>query len=402
MSDDLKRIDINHVRVGMYLEDVFSDDGLLLLSANTSVDSVSQIEKLKKQGVRSVFINTQKGDDVRTDPGAQTRIDAIAEKKREAAYYEELTRAKDVHQKAVETAHDVLSSIRKGRPLSTVKIEKLAEEIVDSILRNPDALVSLVQIKGYDEYTYVHSVNVGVLVTSLANSLGYGPQKLFEAGVGGLLHDIGKMRVPEHILNTPGKLTEPEFIIMKRHPAYGLEIVNDRKNVSAVSKAAIIEHHERYNGRGYPKGLTGDLISEIGLITSIADVYDALTSDRVYRAAWTPQKTLALIFQGADIDYSRNMVEKFTKLLGIYPVGSFVQLKSKELGVVTRIDKGNLLAPVVLVLFDAHSRRLENPVEYELSRKLADENGEQFKIMVSLNPKAYNVDVGEYISSKPL
>jgi putative nucleotidyltransferase with HDIG domain len=405
MNSVLKKIGIEDVRVGMYLEDVFNAQDVLLLSANVSVLSHEQIEHLKNQGVTSVFINTEKGADIRepaVEAGslrAEKGENEAAVPVREAEYFKELEKAKEVHRESIQTARVALEAIRKNQKFSVQKIERAAEGIVESILRNPDALVSLSQIKGYDEYTYVHSVNVGVLVTALANALGYSRERLVQVGTGGLLHDVGKMRVPERILNKPGKYTDEEFNVMKKHPLLGLEIANQKKGISDISKAIIIEHHERFNGQGYPHGLKGEQIREVGLISAVADVYDALTSDRIYRAAWPPQKALGLIFQGCDIEYSRYIVERFTKHLGIYPVGSFVQLVSGELGVVTQLNRDNLLTPKVLILFDELGQRMKEPVEYVLSARQQQDDGEKYKIVISMDPKAYQVDISQYITS---
>ena len=397
-SHYVRRISIDDLIPGMFVEDVLNKDGVLLLSADNVVTDGEQIETLRNQGVSSLYINIQKGKDTplkigENAPGADPT-------KREVEYYKELEQAKTIHRKTVATAREALDSIRLGQNFSASKIEEAAQDIVESILRNPDALISLCQIKGYDEYTYTHSVNVSVLSTSLAYSLGYNRDRLLEVGVGGVLHDIGKMRVPENILNKPGKYLDWEFNIMKRHPEYGLSIVNEKKGISEVSKSMIIQHHERYNGKGYPHGLKGQEIAEIGLISAVVDVYDALTSNRVYRAAWTPQKALAFIFQGCDEDYSREIVERFTRQMGIYPVGSFVRLMSGEMGVVVRVDRGNLLSPVVLMLFDVAGNRRTPPVEYDLSLKQKEENGSRFGVEVSLNPRPYKVDVAEYIKEK--
>jgi HD-GYP domain-containing protein (c-di-GMP phosphodiesterase class II) len=185
---------------------------------------------------------------------------------------------------------------------------------------------------------------------------------------------------------------------MKKHPEHGLEIIKDKKRVADLSKTVIIQHHERINGHGYPFGLMGNQIHEVGLISAVADVYDALTSNRVYRAAWTPQKTLAMIFNGADAEYSRHIVELFTRHLGIYPAGSFVRLESGAMGVVTRVDKGNLLAPRIVVLFDELGRRLEKPQEMDLAVKQQGSDGRKYSIQVSLNPKVYRVDIGLYLT----
>jgi len=220
--------------------------------------------------------------------------------------------------------------------------------------------------------------------------------------VGGILHDVGKMRIPESILNKPGKYVDWEFNMMKKHPEYGLDILKDKKSVSEFSKALVIQHHERYNGKGYPFKLKGSEIHEIGLIGAVADVYDALTSNRVYRAAWTPQKALAVIFQGCDEEYSREIVERFTQQMGIYPVGSFVRLYSGEMGVVIKIDHGRLLAPHILILFDTEGKRLKQPIEYDLSEKQGANDSNRFVVEVSLNPRSYGIDISEYISEKIL
>jgi HD-GYP domain-containing protein (c-di-GMP phosphodiesterase class II) len=210
------------------------------------------------------------------------------------------------------------------------------------------------------------------------------------------------MRIPEKILNKPGKYVDWEFNMMKKHPEYGLDILKDKRKISDFSKALVIQHHERFNGKGYPFQLKGMEINEISLIGAVADVYDALTSNRVYRAAWTPQKALAVIFQGCDVDYSREIVERFTKQMGIYPIGSFVRLYSGEMGVVINIDHGRLLAPHILVLFSAEGVRLEKPVEYDLAEKFSMPDGKRFAVEISLNPRSYGINISDYIKEKIL
>jgi putative nucleotidyltransferase with HDIG domain len=398
MSNHIKKVTIDDLMLGMFIEDVFNKEDILLLSANNIITTNDQIAALRRQGVTSVYINTGKGNNVSLQKDIVEK--PLLDERREADYYKELERAHDIQRETLVAAKEALESIRKGGSFSMSKIEEASQNIVESLLRNPDALLSLCQIKGYDEYTYTHSVNVSVLTTSMAYSLNYGKDRLLEICIGGVLHDIGKMRVPESILNKPGKYTEWEFNVMKKHPEYGIDIVKDKKNISDFSKTLIIQHHERINGKGYPRSLRAGQIAEVGLIGAVADVYDALTSNRVYRAAWTPQKALAVIFQGCDEEYSREIVERFTRQMGIYPVGSFVQLVSGEMGVVVRIDKGNLLAPTVLILFDASGRRLEKPAEYDLSIKLKEKNGADYVVAVSLNPRAYGVNVGDYIDGK--
>lgn len=396
---DAQLIDIDDVKVGMYIEDVFAGQNPLAISENRHIVSSVQLLELKKRGIRKVRINLEKDKTGRKNYAIRPDVIAAAVSQ-EDEYYDELDRAKDVHKEGVLRVSEVLTAIREGHPFSFSIIKNVANDIVESLLRNPDALVSLSQLKSYDNYTFVHSVNVSILITSLAKTMGFPEEKLVDLSMGGLLHDVGKMRVPEQILNKPGKLTDTEFSIIKRHPEFGYKTIIDQRGISDLTKKIVLQHHERYNGKGYPYGLKGERIHEVGLISAITDVFDALTSDRVYKAAWTPQKALAVIFQGADKDYSRRIVELFTRHLGIFPVGSFVKLATGEMGVVSRVDRGQLLAPEILVLFDKFGRRLPVPQKIELSRMQKGPNGELYKIEGSLSPKAFDVDIGEYIQQK--
>ena len=398
MSETVKKIGIDDLSPGMFLQDVFDKTGRMLYSANAMVSAATQVEMLKLRGVTHVFINTDKGADLAQLSETTPRIP-----QRERAYYDEIGAATAVYKETLEHVRTSLKNIRQSKSFDPKDLEDSAQEIVESIARNPDALVSLSQLKGYDEYTYVHSVNVGILTSSLAREMGYSEEDTLQIAIGGLVHDIGKMRVPESILNKPGRFTDWEFAVMKKHPELGLEIVKDQKrSLSNVALSIIAEHHERYNGNGYPKGITGTNIREAGLMGAVADVYDALTTDRVYRAAWLPQKALAFIFKGADEDYSRTIVERFTKYMGIYPVGSFVRLASGEMGVVTRVGRGHLLSPIVLILFDRQGHRKERPDEYDLHEKQKGTDGKSYAIEISLNPKLYRVHVADFVLPQDL
>ncbi|MGB7566797.1 MAG: HD-GYP domain-containing protein [Chitinivibrionales bacterium] len=312
-------------------------------------------------------------------------------------YFTELDRAKEIHQEANEVVKEAFNSIKNDRWYSEQKVEQLIHAIVYSIVRNPDALLSLTLIKGSEEYTRSHSINVCFLMTIMARALGYSEGSLCEAALGGLLHDIGKMRVSESILNKPGKYTEWEFNAMKKHPEHGFEIVKNKSKIPDLAKAVIYQHHERFNGNGYPQGLKGEAIQEIALVGAVADVYDALTTNRAYRPAVLPNKAIAMLFEGRNRDFSKNIVERFTKQLGVYPVGSFVRLKTGEMGITIRVDKNNLLAPTIHVLFDKEKKRLAKPVEYDLAKMQNQADSADFGIECSLNPKIYRVDVEAYI-----
>jgi putative nucleotidyltransferase with HDIG domain len=396
--DYIKHIQINELKLGMFIEEVLDANNIVIRHEKKILSSKSEIENLKKTRAANIKINLHKSISIQSseiDPS----FDRIFEKtsNREREYYQELKRAKDIHHEGVIRASEVLKAIRRGHSFSIKIVKNVAEEIVESILRNSDALLSLSQLKGYDDYTYVHSVNVAILITAFYKSIGNNSDKLVEVGMGGILHDIGKMRIPEKILNKPGKLTDSEFSIIKRHPEYGINAINDKSGISDLTKKVILQHHERYNGKGYPFGIKGERINEVGLISAVADVYDALTSDRVYKAAWTPHKAIACIFNEKGSSYSSQIVEMFTKLIGVYPIGSFVRLVTGEMGLVIRIENGRLLAPSILVLFNQNGVRVEEPFIIDLWKMQNGIDCENNKIDIALNPKLFNINVDEYL-----
>jgi HD-GYP domain-containing protein (c-di-GMP phosphodiesterase class II) len=212
--------------------------------------------------------------------------------------------------------------------------------------------------------------------------------------VGGLLHDIGKMRLPESLLRKAGRFTNHDIAVMQKHPELGLELLQNNCALADPGSTVVVHHHERFNGSGYPSRFRGPDISEITFVAGLADVYDAMTTDRPHRSAYLPQESLAIIFQGSDELFPRQLVEHFTKLLGIYPVGSFVRLESGEMGIVVHISPDHLLKPVVLLLFDSNGVRYAEPFECDLSAVSATPGVQIPRIEGSLDPKTYNVDTG--------
>jgi putative nucleotidyltransferase with HDIG domain len=397
-----KRIDVDQLEVGMYCEDVYNEEGVFILSASIPVSNLEQISILKRLGVKSVEIDISKGKDVSLGPRKESSGPILASLSTDSptSFGIELPRARDVYSKTMEAARDAVKSLKLGKEFPAREIEDMAEEVVGSILRNPDALMGITQIKGYDEGTFEHSVNVAILTCSLAHSIGYERDVLKEAGIGGLLHDIGKTWIPENIVNKPAKYTEAEFTVMKRHPEYGIEIIKGRKGISDMSKVVIIQHHERINGQGYPRGLKGNQIHPIGLIAGLVDAYDAMTSNRVYRPSMTPQQALATIYNEIDKEYPKVISEHFVKLLGVYPVGSFVRLCNGEMGIVVKINRSEIMAPDVLMLYSRDGRKLAVPIEYRLSQKIKEKGGDMYAIEKSLSPRTFGVNVADYLKVK--
>jgi HD-GYP domain-containing protein (c-di-GMP phosphodiesterase class II) len=232
------------------------------------------------------------------------------------------------------------------------KLKDLSKKIVEEVLRNRTTMVNLVDLRAYDDYTYSHSLNVAVLSIIIGVALKLSNAMIQELAIGALIHDIGKMRVDKHILNKPGKLNHDEFQHMKNHSQLGYEYLLNNADISINSKIATLYHHERLDGTGYPEGLRGDSIPLFSRIISVADVYDALTSDRPYRKAMLPSDAIEYIMGGYGTKFDPEIVEIITKKVAPYPIGTCVQLSTGEVGIVVKNYEETSLRPAVKLIED--------------------------------------------------
>jgi len=246
----------------------------------------------------------------------------------------------------------VLEDVRLGEGLDTEQARAAVGKMIDSIVTNPNALTWLSLLKSRDEYTSFHSLNVCILSLLFAQHLGLAPADLHELGLGALLHDIGKMQVPLEILNKPKPLDPPEMALMKLHPTYGYEVLRAKGGVSARALDIVYSHHERVDGKGYPRGLKGAAISRDATIVAIADVYDAITTNRVYHSGISPHEALRLMYEHERGGFREEMLEQFIRCLSIYPIGSIVELETGEVGVVMTINQTDHLRPIVTLVLD--------------------------------------------------
>ncbi len=248
----------------------------------------------------------------------------------------------------------MFTEARMGRAMDVDNVQLLVEEISNSILRHPHALISLSRLKTSDEYTYMHSVAVCALMVALAKRMGMPDDQVREAGVAGLMHDVGKMMIAPAVLNKPGRLTRDEFEIMKAHPELGVKILMDTQPVAASVIDVCLHHHEKVDGSGYPHGLKGDQISIFARMGAVCDVYDAITSDRPYKKGWGVAHSIREMasWQGHFDDV---VFQSFVKTVGIYPIGTLVRLESGRLGVVVEQGQASLLKPKVKVFMSART-----------------------------------------------
>lgn len=280
---------------------------------------------------------------------------------------EELPRAAELYNRALLTAQHVMRQFKDHEELDVQAGSEVVEGIMGSLLRNVNALQAMSRLHTQDDYTFSHCVNVAILIVMFARHLGDSEESMFEAGMAGFFHDLGKFRMPAKILRAPRRLTPEEFAVMREHPKIGWEYLGKIPEISDTVRLTALEHHERVNGSGYPDGKTGEQISRLGKMAAILDVYDALSSRRVYKEPIKPHRVLGMLYgmRGQEID--AELTEHFIRCVGIYPAGSLVRLTTDELGVVTRVNHTAPLRPTVLIVRDPWGNRV-NPVSIDLSR----------------------------------
>lgn len=367
----LKKIDVEQLRLGMFLKELcgswmdhpFWNTKFLL-------QDPADLARIKASGIRQCWIDTSKGLDVETG-ATSVSVEEVRAKAEEALIEatrtptpviesataaEELKRARMICSKARKAVVSMFKEARMGQSIQTEGLAPLVEDITASVLRHPGALISLARLKSQDDYTYMHSVAVCGLMVSLAKRLGLDDDTTREAGMAGLVHDLGKARIPLAILNKPGKLTDGEFVVVKNHPTAGYEMLLEAGGVGPIPLDVALHHHEKVDGSGYPHRLKDENISLFAKMGAVCDVYDAITSNRPYKAGWDPAEALRKMTEWAPGHFDNTVFQAFVKSVGIYPLGSLVRLESGLLAVVCETRPDALLKPTVKTFYCTRRR----------------------------------------------
>ena len=283
----------------------------------------------------------------------------------EKSFDEELKEASRLRDEAELLVREFLQNARIGNGVDSGKVTMTVGRMVDSVFRNQDALTSLARLKSFDDYTFAHCVNVCILSLALGKQMGLERADLEDLGTGAILHDIGKMLVPDEVLNKPGKLTDEEFAIMKRHAELGGDMLSGAR-INEAAMLVATQHHERYDGSGYHKGLARDGIHIFARIAAVADVYDAMTSQRVYQKGLVPEEALKRLYLMRGTHFQPEIVERLIRCLGIYPIGTFVELNTGELAVVKMVNRSHPMQPRIQLLSDRGKKPCKTPQEADL------------------------------------
>ena len=378
--ETIKKVDVDQLIPGMYIHDLncgwmdhpFWRDRFMIKDERT-------IGKLRDTGLREVYIDTSRGVDVPHAPtldevqlDTERRIRTLADIRqsdfRRTSLDEERRRAVGLFNDARTTVRDILQEARIGQRLEVGRAEPLIERLGDSIFRHIDALVPLARLKSHEHYTFDRSVANAILMIAFGRNLELDRDTVHDIALGALFQDVGMMRVPDSIISKPGRLSASEYRMMQSHVQEGEWLLEEVGHIPGKALEVVTQHHERFDGSGYPNHLRGEAISLFAQMGSIADVYDAMTSDRPYQRAEAPTVALRKLFEWGNFHFNPVLVQAFIRTLGIYPVGSLVRLQNQRLAVVLEQNPESLLRPRVKVIYDTVRRSYLTPYLVDLAR----------------------------------
>lgn len=377
----LKRISVQDVRLGMYIQKF---DGSWIdhpfWRSQFLLSEVADLQSIHASAIQHLWIDVSRGSDIavatesttQTEPPAPPVPVELASpppppSPRPVSAEQEMARAAVIIKQACGAITHMFQDMRMGNAIDQDVAHQVAEEITDSVLRNGHALISLVRLKTADDYSYMHSVAVCALMVALSKQLGLSEEETRQAGFAGLMHDLGKMYIPLEILNKPGKLTDEEFDTVKKHPVQGHALMQQAGIADTMALDVCLHHHEKIDGTGYPKGLSGDAISLHARMGAVCDIYDAITSNRPYKKGWDPAESIKRMAEWTNGHLDSRIFQAFVRSLGIYPIGSLVMLNSGRLAVVVDQSKTSLLKPLVKTVFSTKSQERIVPTLIDLS-----------------------------------
>ncbi|BCV34820.1 MULTISPECIES: HD-GYP domain-containing protein [Shewanella] len=362
----LLKLPVTRLGIGMYVSAI-ENNGRLAVANAGQIRSRQAITKLSNSGIRFVWVDVERSSD---NCGLKKQRPVCDNHTRKTSVNPELARgqAKQLLTEAKGLVRKVLSETFEGKAIEVEPFAALADNMIESVMLDSDAMKCISALRSKDAYLLEHSVNVAFLLITFGKYLKLDREMLRQLAIGGILHDIGKIKVDNKILHKPGKLTPEEFEHMKLHQVYAIEIMEQAKGLSQVSKDVCLMHHEKLDGRGYPRGLTGDALPLHGRMSCIVDIYDALTATRCYKEAMSPAAAFKILLSLTPFHLDESLVYEFIRCIGVYPVGSLVQLSDGRVGIVWESKDRDVLHPIVKCFYSLKFKRYTDVTMVDLQK----------------------------------
>lgn len=379
----VKNITINELRPGMIVRQIIEQNGSVKVTSSGRVSSEEVIQALKKKGVKKLQVELPRPSKPTTEnvpPKKQTTA--------KTTFATEIVTAEKLHRKGKYIQKVLLNAVSKGLSFDEQIPREFSQQLVASMDRNPDALLCLTKIKEKDDYLLEHSLNVAIILANFARHIGMGDEAIQELAYAGFLHDLGKIQIDDAILHKPGRLTDAEMEEMKKHVTYGVDALN-AASIAPHLIRVVSEHHERLDGRGYPMGKPAQEISKDGRMLAIADMFDALTADRCYKAGMSSQKAIKILLSEAPERLDKELLDQFIKCMGVFPVGSLVKLSNQKLAMVLK-QNDSLAKPVVKVFYSLGGNHFLEPRDIDLS------TDDRIHIEQAVVASDYNIDFNTF------
>lgn len=352
--------DISQITVGTYIVDIAAQKGQYNLASSGWVKSAAVIEVFKSKGIERFLVDTSKQRVNRSTPDIPSGD--------RTSFLQEISHAKEIFKQSKVIQRKLFDDAKNGTLIDLAPVKQITDESIEAIFNNPDALACVINVRQKDEYLLEHSIAVSVLITIFARYMGIDREIIGQLSIGAFLHDVGKIKVPDQILNKPGKLSKSEFEVMKTHVNHSIEAIQAIPGISALACEVAAQHHEKLNGRGYPLGLPQQQISVYGRMISICDIFDALTAGRCYKDGYPQVKAFTILRKLAqDNHLDSTLVDTFIKCLGVYPVGALVKLDSNRLAIVESRNRQDSIRPRVKPFYNLNQKSFEMTEQLDLS-----------------------------------
>jgi HD-GYP domain-containing protein (c-di-GMP phosphodiesterase class II) len=354
------------------------------------IETREEMEQLR-QVCKTVTVDMQRSSD-----RPVTDWDHVADEDYEVPVERELGAATGVRTNTHQLVNGIFRQIERGQAIDGDAIHATIKDTVDSVMRNPDAMVLLTQIKNKDHYTAEHCINVSVLTAAFERFLGKSRRQIEEAAYCALLHDIGKIRVPDAVLNKKGRFNTEELALMQSHTEHGRDVLLSSHSVLKQAVDVALAHHERMDGSGYPHALPSDVIPYNARLVAVTDAYDAITSTRCYKGPCSSFDALQIMYKDRDRQFDASLVERYIEFMGVYPPGSVVEMSNGEVGIVLSVHPKHKLDPRVLLVRNRYKEPSKERI-VDLRHKAVDSTGHPYRIDSTHANGSFGIDVRYYL-----